>query len=69
MEEDVEEADAEMDVGEAPPTGVLVPEEALAPPVTMLAMAGIWAGGPSGQAAEPGISSRARGKAPVGQAE
>ena len=69
MEEDVEEADAKMDVGEVPPTGVLVPEQALALPVTMLAMAGIWVGGPSCQVAEPGISSRARGKAPTGQAE
>ena len=69
MEEDVEEADAEMDMGEAPPTGVSAPEEAPAPPATMLAMAGIWVGGPSGQAAEPGISSRAQGKAPTGQAE
>ena len=41
MEEDVEEADAEMDVGEAPPTGVSAPEQAPAPPATMLAMAGI----------------------------
>ena len=69
IEEDVEEADAEMDVGEAPPTGDSVPEQALVPPVTMLVMTGIWAGGPSGRAAEPGISSRARGKAPAGQAE
>ena len=69
MEEDVEEADAEMDVGEAPPTGVSVPEEAPAPPAKMLVMAGIWAGGPSGQAAKPGVSSRAQGKAPAGQAE
>ena len=34
MEEDVEEADAEMDVGEVPPTGVLAPEQAPAPPAT-----------------------------------
>ena len=47
MEEDIE-ADAEMDVGEAPPTGTSAPEQAPAPPVTMLAMAGIWVGGPSG---------------------
>ena len=58
-----------MDVGKAPPTGVSVPEEAPAPPEMMLVIAGIWAGGPCGQAAEPGISSRARGKAPAGQAE
>ena len=48
MEEDVEEADTEMDVGEAPPIGVLAPEQAPAPPATMLAMAGIWVGGSSG---------------------
>ena len=41
MEEDVGEVDTEMDVGEAPPTGGLVPKQASAPPVTMLAMAGI----------------------------
>ena len=69
MEEDVEEVDTEMDVGEAPPTGVSVPEQVPAPPATMLAMAGIWVGGPSGQVAKPGISSRARGKAPARQAE
>ena len=34
MEEDVQEADAEMDVGEAPPTGDLAPKQALAPPAT-----------------------------------
>ena len=69
MEEDFEEVDAEMDVGEAPPTGVLAPEQAPAPPATMLAMAGIWAGGPIGQVAEPGISLRAQGKVPKGQVE
>ena len=69
MEEDVEEADAEMDVGEVPPTGGSVPEQVPAPPATMLAMAGIWAGGPSGQVAEPVVSSRARGNAPATQAE
>ena len=69
MEEDVEEADAEMDMKEAPPTGVSAPEQVLALLATMLAMAGIWAGGPSGQVTEPGVSSRAWGKAPAGQAE
>ena len=69
MEEDVKEADTEMDMGEAPPTGVSVPEQAPALLATMLAMAGIWVGGPSGQVAEPGVSSRARGKAPTIQAE
>ena len=34
MEEDVEEVDKEMDVGEVPPTGESVPEQALAPLVT-----------------------------------
>ena len=69
MEEDVEEADAEINVGEAPPTGVLAPEQVLVPPATILVMAGIWVGGPSVQAAEPGITSRAQGKAPTGQVE
>ena len=69
MEEDVKEADAEIDVGEAPLTGYLAPEQVLAPPATMLAMAGIWAGGQDDQVARPGISSRAQGKVPAGQAE
>ena len=69
MDEDVEEVDADMNVGEAPPTGVSAAEEAPALPAMMLAMAGIWAGGSSGQAAEPGVSSRAQGKVPAGQAE
>ena len=69
MEEDVEEADAEMDVGEVPPTGDLVLEQAPAPPVTMLVMAGIWAGGQGDQVAKPGVSSRAWGKMPTVQAE
>ena len=34
MEEDVEEVDKEMDVGEAPPTGDLAPEQAPVPPAT-----------------------------------
>ena len=41
MEENIKEADAEMDVGEAPPTGVSVPEQAPVLPATMLAMTGI----------------------------
>ena len=69
MEEDVEEVDAEMDVGEAPPTGVSAPEQVPALLATMLVTAGIWAGGPSGQVAEPGISSRAWGNVPAAQAE
>ena len=69
MEEDVEEADAEMDMGKAPPTGVSVPEQAPVLPATMLATAGIWVGGSSGQVAEPGVSLRARGKAPTRQVE
>ena len=44
MEEDVEEVDTEMDMGEAPPTGDSAPEQVPAPLATMLAMAGIWAG-------------------------
>ena len=34
MEEDVEEVDKEMDVGEAPPTRDLAPEQSPALPVT-----------------------------------
>ena len=51
MEEDVEEADKEMDMGEVPPTRDLVPEQVPAPPATLLAMAGIWAGGRGDQVA------------------
>ena len=71
MKEDVEEVDEEMDVGEAPPTRDLAPEQALAPPATVLAASGIWAGGPSGQVAGqgPAISSRAQDKVPAVQAE
>ena len=59
MEEDIEEVDMEMDGGEAPPTGVSAPEQALALLGTMLAMAGIWVGGQDDQVARPGISSKA----------
>ena len=69
MEEDVEEADTEMDLGEAPPTGDLAPEQVPAMPVTMLVMASIWAGGRGEQVVELTISSRAWGKAPTVQAE
>ena len=69
MEEDVEEADAEMDVGEAPPTGDLVPEQMPVPPATMLAMVGIWAGGQDDQVAGLGVSLMAWGKVPARQAE
>ena len=50
MEED-EEVDKEVDVGEAPPTGDLVPEQVLALLATLLAEARIWAGGPGDQMA------------------
>ena len=69
IEEDVEEADKEMDIGEAPPTGELLPEQAPAPPATLLVTAGIWAGVQGDQVAGPAISSRARGKAPTIQVE
>ena len=62
MEEDIEVADAEMDVREAPPTGVLAPEQAPVPAETMLAMAGIWVDVQGGQVAKPVVSSRARGR-------
>ena len=51
IEEDVEEVDAEIDVGEAPPTGDSVPEQAPAMLATMLAMAGFWVGGQDDQVA------------------
>ena len=41
MEEDVEEVDMEIDVGEVPPTGVSVPEQAPALLATMLVTDGI----------------------------
>ena len=48
MEELVEEeeADKDADVGEAPPTEDLVPEQVLAPQATLLVASRIWAGGP-----------------------
>ena len=69
MEKDVEEVDAEMDMGEAPSTRNLAPEQALVPLATMLVIAGIWAGGQGNQLAKPAISLRARGNAPAIQAE
>ena len=69
MEEDVEEADAEMDVGEASPTRGLAPEQAPAPPATLLVTAGIWVGGQDDQVAGPAFNSRAWGKVPAVQAE
>ena len=71
MEEDVEVADKEMDMGEAPPIEHLVPEQAQALPATVLEASRIWVGGPSGQVAGqgPAASERAQGKAPTVQAE
>ena len=45
MEEDVEEADKEIDMGEAPSTRYLALKKAMVPLVTLLLMAGIWADG------------------------
>ena len=45
MEENVEEVDKEMDVEEAPPTRDSALEQAPALLATLLATAGIWAGG------------------------
>ena len=50
MEED-EEVDKEVDVGEPPPTGDLVPEQVLALLATLLAEARIWADVPGDQMA------------------
>ena len=67
MEADVKEADEEVDVGEAPPTGDLAPEQAPAPRVTLPAAAGFWVGSPSDQVAgrELAASSRARVRHPL----
>ena len=69
MEVDAEEADKEVDMGEAPPTGDSAPEQAPVSLVTLLAAAGIWVGGPSDQVAgrEPAASLRAWGKVPAVQ--
>ena len=69
MEEDVEEVDKEMDMGEVPPTRDSAPEQAPVPPATWLVVAGIWAGGQGDQEAGPAVSSRAWGKAPTIQME
>ena len=44
MEEE-EEVDKEVNMGEVPPTRDSVPEQAPAPLVTLLVVAGIWVGG------------------------
>ena len=73
MEEPVQEKEAGKDVvmGVATPTEELAPEQALALLMTLLAVAGIWARGPSDQVAGqgPGTSLRAPGKAPTIQVE
>ena len=71
VEADVEEADKEADMGEAPPTGDLAPEQAPAPWATLPAAPRFWAGGLSDQVAwrEPATSLRAWGKAPAIQAK
>ena len=60
VEEDVEEADEEVDVEEVPPTGDLVAEQAPAPPATLLTAAGIWASGSSDQVAGQGLATSLR---------
>ena len=71
MEEDVEEVDEEMDMGEAPPNRDSAPEQVPAPPATLLVVSGIWAGGSGDQLIRqgPAASSRAQGKAPAIRAE
>ena len=48
MEELVEEEEVgkDADMGEVPPTGDSVPEQALAPLITLLTVTRIWEGGP-----------------------
>ena len=71
MEKDVEEADKEIDMGEAPLTRESVPEQVPAPPMPLLAAFGIWAGSPGDQVVGrgPATSSRARGNLPTVQVE
>ena len=71
VEDNIEEVDKEVDMGEVPFSGVLVAEQALVPPAALLAVAGIWTGGPSNQVdgQGPAVSLRARGKAPTVYAE
>ena len=69
MGEDIEETDTEMDMGEAPPTGDSALEQALVLLATMLATAGIWAGGQDDQVAGPGVSLRGWDKVPATQVE
>ena len=45
MEEDVKEADKEVDVGEVPPIRELVPKQVPALPALLLVTVGIWVGG------------------------
>ena len=65
MEELVEgeEVGKYADVGGAPPTENLASGQVPSPPAILLAVAGIWAGGPGNQVAGQGwaTSSRARG--------
>ena len=71
VEEDVEEVDKEVDLGELAPTGDLAPEQAPAPLVTLLVVAGIWEGGWADEVAGrgPAASLRAWGKVPAIQVE
>ena len=71
LEEDVEEAGKDADMGEAPPPEESEPEQAPVPPATYLAVAGIWAGSPGNRVAGrgPAASSRAQGKVPTIEAE
>ena len=60
IEEDVEEEDKEIDVGDAPPNGDLALEQAPAPLATLLAVARVWAGGPANQVASQGLGASLR---------
>ena len=69
MEEE-EEVDKEVDMGEVPPNGDSVPEQALVPWASLPVAARFWAGAPSDQVARRGsaTSSRAWGKVSAIQA-
>ena len=71
MEEDEEEVDGEVDVGEDSSTGELVPKQALVPQATILVAPESWAAKQSDQVGRRGLatSSRAWDKMPAVQVE
>ena len=60
MEEE-KEVGKEVDMGEVPPIGDLLPEQALAPWATLPVAARFWVGGPSDQVARRGPGHQLKG--------